>query len=113
MLFFECLFWGVILLLSWSFLAFPLLTATLGWRARRSDPDGAVPSSVSILMAVHNEESCIAEKLHHLLAFSDDYDRFEIIVVSDGSTDRTEATIRLPCSKSTKQAVVSIREARL
>ena len=94
MLLFECLFWSVIVLLSWTFLAFPLLTVTLGWRARRSDPGGAVPSSVSIVMAAHNEDSCIAEKLHHLLAFSDDYERFEIVVVSDGSTDRTEVIAR-------------------
>ena len=95
MLFFESLFWSAILLLAWSFLAFPLLTVILGWRFHRSHPGGnTAPSSVSIVMAVHNEESCIAQKLRHLLGFAADFERFEIIVVSDGSTDRTEAIAR-------------------
>lgn len=94
MLFVECVFWGVMLFLAWSLLVFPLLTAVVGRRFRQHDVGGAAPSSVSIVMAAHNEERCIGKKLEHLSGFSEDYDRFEIIVVSDGSTDRTEAIAR-------------------
>jgi cellulose synthase/poly-beta-1,6-N-acetylglucosamine synthase-like glycosyltransferase len=42
---------------------------------------------VSILVAAHNEERSIVASVHSLLALH--YPEFEVIVVSDGSTDRT------------------------
>jgi cellulose synthase/poly-beta-1,6-N-acetylglucosamine synthase-like glycosyltransferase len=45
---------------------------------------------VSIIVAVHNEESQIAAKLDDCLRFLSPPDQMEIIIVSDGSTDSTE-----------------------
>lgn len=42
---------------------------------------------VSVIVPAHNEELVIADTVRSLLA--SDYDNFEIIVVDDGSTDRT------------------------
>ncbi|OGS43322.1 MAG: hypothetical protein A2539_10570 [Elusimicrobia bacterium RIFOXYD2_FULL_34_15] len=42
---------------------------------------------VSIILPVHNEEKWIANSLKSIVAL--DYPKFEIIVVNDGSTDRT------------------------
>ena len=60
-----------------------------------SDNSRAAPPSVSIIIAVHNEAAQIATKLDDCLAL--DYDRslFEILVVSDGSTDATEHIVEL------------------
>lgn len=44
---------------------------------------------VSIIVAVHNEEEQIAAKLEDCLRLAYAHDRLEILVVSDGSTDRT------------------------
>lgn len=44
---------------------------------------------VSIIIAVHNEQATIAEKLQNCLGLDYPHDRLEIIVASDGSTDRT------------------------
>lgn len=49
---------------------------------------------VSIIVAAHNEESCIEEKLLNLLALDYPRDRVEILIGSDGSSDRTEAIVR-------------------
>ncbi|MEY8120947.1 glycosyltransferase, partial [Falsihalocynthiibacter sp. BN13B15] len=48
------------------------------------------PRSFTLLIAAHNEEACIADKLRNSLelAVSGAF-RVQIIVVSDGSTDRT------------------------
>jgi biofilm PGA synthesis N-glycosyltransferase PgaC len=43
----------------------------------------------SIVLAVYNEEKNLLSKLHNLAALNYPADRLEIIVVSDGSTDRT------------------------
>jgi cellulose synthase/poly-beta-1,6-N-acetylglucosamine synthase-like glycosyltransferase len=44
---------------------------------------------VTILLAVHNEEKYLLNKLQNLVALDYPSDRLEIIVVSDGSTDKT------------------------
>ena len=53
---------------------------------RRVVRSGLAPA-VSILVPAHNEETVIADSVRALLAL--DYPDFEIIVCSDGSTDRT------------------------
>jgi len=44
-------------------------------------------------MVVRNEEAVLARKLDNLLALDYPQDRFDVVVVSDGSTDRTPAII--------------------
>src|SRR5579863_3719110 len=49
---------------------------------------------ISLLIAAHNEESVIAQRIEN--AFQLDYprDRLEIVIASDGSTDRTPDIVR-------------------
>ena len=63
------------------------LRLRLLWRSRPVRR-GAHTPSVSIAMVVRNEEDVLESKLQNLLAL--DYPPCQIIVVSDGSTDRTE-----------------------
>lgn len=49
---------------------------------------------VSIIVAAHNEESCIEEKLRNLLALDYPREKVEILVGSDGSSDCTEEIVR-------------------
>lgn len=42
---------------------------------------------ISVLVPAHNEATCIAEAVHSLLQL--DYPELEVIVINDGSTDRT------------------------
>src|SRR3989344_7672697 len=43
----------------------------------------------SIIVPAHNEEKLIAETLTHLTALQYPKDRYEVIVVENGSTDKT------------------------
>ncbi|HVV43801.1 MAG TPA: glycosyltransferase family 2 protein [Bryobacteraceae bacterium] len=56
--------------------------------------DPGLETTVSVILAVHNGEGMIRSKLEALLAL--DYPRhlMNILVVSDGSTDRTEAIVQ-------------------
>jgi poly-beta-1,6-N-acetyl-D-glucosamine synthase len=56
------------------------------WPVRR----GPVEPAVSIVMAVHNEERVLERKLQNLLQLNYPAERCQIVVVSDGSSDRTE-----------------------
>jgi biofilm PGA synthesis N-glycosyltransferase PgaC len=55
---------------------------------------GAHQPPVSIVMVVRNEEKVLREKLQNLLTLDYPADRLELVVVSDGSTDGTEAILR-------------------
>lgn len=50
--------------------------------------------SVSLLLAARNAEAFIGEKIRNCLALDYPPDRLEILVYSDGSTDKTEEIIR-------------------
>jgi cellulose synthase/poly-beta-1,6-N-acetylglucosamine synthase-like glycosyltransferase len=50
--------------------------------------------SISVIVAAHDEESCIEEKLRNLLALDYRRDQVEILIGSDGSSDRTEEIVR-------------------
>ncbi len=72
-------------------IGYPLL---LAYFFRRTAPpvkkDAGFRPSVSVLLAVHNGERFIAKKLETLLSLDYPRELMEILVVSDGSTDRTE-----------------------
>jgi cellulose synthase/poly-beta-1,6-N-acetylglucosamine synthase-like glycosyltransferase len=75
-------------------LGYPLLLALLRPRERppvRKDP--GFRTTVSIVVAVYNGEKFIAAKLASLLALDYPPELIDIIVVSDGSTDRTDAIV--------------------
>jgi len=64
-------------------------------RARRRELTRAGENSsplVSVIVPAYNEEPVIAETIKSLLA--SDYEKFEIIVVDDGSTDETSEVVR-------------------
>lgn len=63
------------------------------WRSRPVMRAAFTPS-LSIVMVVRNEERILEAKLNNLLGLDYPLDRYEIVVVSDGSTDRTEAILR-------------------
>ena len=60
----------------------------LVWRRDRRVRNPAVPS-VSVIIAAYNEEPVIGTTLRHVLALDYPPDAMEILVGSDGSTDRT------------------------
>jgi cellulose synthase/poly-beta-1,6-N-acetylglucosamine synthase-like glycosyltransferase len=56
--------------------------------------------SVSVVIAVHNGEQFVAEKLESVLQLDYPHDLIETIVVSDGSTDRTASIVQSLVSDS-------------
>ena len=67
-----------------------LLATLLPERKRRTTFRSQLESiSVSIIVAVHNEERVIQRRIENLLELDYPREKLEIIVASDGSTDRT------------------------
>jgi glycosyltransferase involved in cell wall biosynthesis len=53
-----------------------------------------VQPSLSIIIPAYNEEARIGSTLRAMLRYLDKFDNIEVIVVDDGSTDRTNAVVR-------------------
>jgi poly-beta-1,6-N-acetyl-D-glucosamine synthase len=85
----KVLFWLSCSLIFLAYAAYPIL---LYFRARflpRPVLRARILPRITILLAVHNEEKHLLAKLHNLAKLDYPADRFEMMVVSDGSTDRT------------------------
>ena len=68
---------------------------------------GAIFSTVSIVMVVRNEEQVLERKLRNLLKLDYPAESCQIIVVSDGSTDRTESILRAYAGNPRVHAVMN------
>ncbi|MDH7489309.1 MAG: glycosyltransferase family 2 protein [Anaerolineae bacterium] len=81
--------WVLAALVAYTYAGYPALLAILA-RIRPNPPLRAdIQPSVSLIIAAHNEEACIREKLENSLALDYPRDKLEILVASDASTDRT------------------------
>ena len=84
--------------LIWFMLAYQSVLFFLGHRyyrqtRRRARQPAAIPDSglppVSVLVPCHNEEWVLARSLRAMLALDYPSDKIEILVINDGSTDKT------------------------
>ena len=83
-------FLGSVLLVAYTYVGYPLLIFLWGKLRGRpyfSDIDYAPP--VTVIVAVHDEEQVIREKIKNLLASHYPKDQLEVLIASDGSSDRT------------------------
>jgi biofilm PGA synthesis N-glycosyltransferase PgaC len=87
-------FWAAVVLIAYTYVGYLFwlwLCARLYPRPLRRAPQEPM---VSIVLVVRNEEGVLERKLRNLLGLDYPPERCRIVVVSDGSTDRTEAILR-------------------
>ena len=86
-----------VLVFLYPYLIYPGLLYLLGKRMAAKEVVPAAPAedlTVAMVICALNEEKVIGQKMENCLAFEYPRDRFRVIVVSDGSTDRTAAIVR-------------------
>lgn len=119
----ELAFWFSLVALGYAYAGFPLLVIGVGAARGRAVRAAPITPSVSLIIAAYNEEEHIGRRLDNALA--DDYppERLEILVASDGSSDRTESiaesygargvrVLRLPRRGKIPALDAAVREAR-
>lgn len=88
--------WASLGALIFGYLGYPVLVRQLArWLGRRQGPPSE-PSSlptVSLLIVAHNEEKVIAARVANALETDYPADRLDVVIASDGSTDRTGALV--------------------
>lgn len=67
----------------------------LKWHIRDLTKGHFVKSSLSVLLPVRNAEASLVDQIHRLLELLPDLtNRFEVVIIDDGSTDHTEEIAR-------------------
>jgi hypothetical protein len=88
------LFWASAALLVYVHLAVPVFLRLLASIRRRPVAKGEYLPTVSVVICAYNEEKHLAAKLEDTLRLDYPPERLEILVISDASTDRTDALAR-------------------
>jgi cellulose synthase/poly-beta-1,6-N-acetylglucosamine synthase-like glycosyltransferase len=105
----EWLFWGCLLLVAHTYVLYPaflfvacaVVQIYRDWRylGARRDRRSVVPTSdmlpaVSFIIPAYNEQAHLHDKLANLRTLDYPHDRLEVVFVSDGSTDGTNAILQ-------------------
>jgi hypothetical protein len=90
----EISFFGALAVIAWVYIGYPVVLWAVAMLRRRPVHRRAIEPSVSLIICAYNEERDIRRKLEEALACDYPADRLEVIVASDGSTDRTDDIVR-------------------
>jgi len=90
----ELVFWAAIAFAGYAYLGYPALLLALA-RLRPARPIAKAPitPSVSFIISAHNEERRICAKIENTLRSDYPLGKLEILVASDGSSDRTDVLV--------------------
>jgi len=90
----EVIFWATVALVFYTYVGYSLLIMLMARFSRDKLARHDIEPRVTFLITAYNEERDIAQKLQNTLALDYPRDRLEILVASDGSTDKTDEIVR-------------------
>jgi cellulose synthase/poly-beta-1,6-N-acetylglucosamine synthase-like glycosyltransferase len=91
----NAVFWLCAVLLAYAQAGYGLLVGALARLApRREGPDGAAPPDVALIVAAHDEQDVIADKVRNARGLDWPGGRVQVIVACDGCTDATAERAR-------------------
>ncbi|MDZ7833613.1 MAG: glycosyltransferase family 2 protein [Desulfobacterales bacterium] len=94
-MFMQLIFWLSAAAIVYAYIGYPLCLYILSlFRRKPVQRDEQLLPRVSLIIAVHNEQERVQEKIDNTLSLDYPADRLEVIFASDASTDRTEAIIQ-------------------
>jgi len=88
------LFWLSVLAILYVYAGYPVVIYLLSKIFSRPVKSYPITPFVTLLFAAHNEEKVIYKKLENTLALDYPRDKLQVLVVNDGSTDRTAEIVR-------------------
>jgi cellulose synthase/poly-beta-1,6-N-acetylglucosamine synthase-like glycosyltransferase len=90
----QTIFLTAVALIGFVYAGYPLLMFLFSRLYGKSVRRAPIFPRVSLIIAARNEEAAIGEKLENALSLDYPKEKFEIIVASDASTDRTDEIVR-------------------
>ncbi|MGB2874769.1 MAG: glycosyltransferase family 2 protein [Gaiellaceae bacterium] len=106
----KALFWASLGGLAWTHVGYPVAAAGLRRLRGREVAKDEITPSVALIVPAHDEEDVIGPRLENLLELDYPQEQLELVVASDGSTDRTDEIVAaydgrvrlLPCERAGK-----------
>jgi cellulose synthase/poly-beta-1,6-N-acetylglucosamine synthase-like glycosyltransferase len=91
------IFWGALCAIVFAYVGYPavlwFLSRFRGPKETRRAGQDTSPPSATLIISAYNEEDVIGAKIRNALLLDYPRELLEIVVVSDGSTDRTGETV--------------------
>lgn len=106
----KILFWVSLAVVAYTYIGYFIYL----WIRSRVMPHpvrkAPMEPAVSVVIAVHNEEVCLPEKLRNLSLLEYPQNKLEIIIASDASTDRTNSILEA-AQQSSPLRIVSVQSS--
>jgi cellulose synthase/poly-beta-1,6-N-acetylglucosamine synthase-like glycosyltransferase len=90
----QIVFWSSLAALFYVYAGYPLLVYAVSRLFPKNVNRARIEPRVTILITAYNEEKDIRRKLENTLKIDYPKEKLEILVASDGSTDRTDEIVR-------------------
>ena len=90
----QYLFWLLILIIFFIYIGYPIFLGILSYKRIQNRIKKEYFPSVTLIIAAHNEEQVIENKIESVLSQDYPKDKLQIVVASDASTDRTNQIVR-------------------
>jgi poly-beta-1,6-N-acetyl-D-glucosamine synthase len=89
----ELLFFNLLFFIFYCYFGYPLFIYLLAILFQKKIDNFPIEPTVSIIISAYNEEDCIEDKIKNLFSLDYPTSKVEIIIGSDGSTDRTNQIV--------------------
>jgi poly-beta-1,6-N-acetyl-D-glucosamine synthase len=89
----QILFWYLLFLIVFCYFGYPILIYLFALIFKKVSQKSPIHPTISIIISAYNEEDCIENKITNLLSLDYPNSKLEIILGSDGSTDKTNEII--------------------
>lgn len=99
-------------MIFWTYFGYYLTLQSISFFYSRKTGKQEFSPSVSLVITAYNEERKIRQKLENTLALAYPRDKFEIIVVSDDSNDKTEEIVSSFQDKGVKLLAIPVRHGK-
>lgn len=90
----QILFWACGATIAYVYIGYPLIVLIVSRLFPKEVIQRSVEPRVTVLITAYNEEAAIREKILNTLEIKYPADKLEILIASDGSTDKTDDIVR-------------------
>jgi glycosyltransferase involved in cell wall biosynthesis len=106
------LFFISIIFIFHSYFGYPFSLLLIGMIRKKHVRRASTFPDITLIITAHNEEKRIKEKLNNTLALEYPKEKLQIIVASDGSTDRTNDIVKSSEEKSVELLSLGVRRGK-
>lgn len=109
----TALFWFAVIFTLYAYIGYPVLIIAWAKLKKRKNHSLKFLPQVTLLIPAYNEEVFIAQKLENSLALDYPPEKLQILVVADGSSDRTPDIVREFSDRGVELAYIPERGGKM